>query len=110
MSRSALIIGESGTGKSTSIRNLNPAETFIINVQGKDLPFKGYSKNYKAVDITAGPPKEGNLLNSSDPAVIRKTVLYINENRPEIKNIVMDDWQYVAATEFMNKAEQKGWN
>ncbi len=47
MSNTSLIMGESGTGKSTSIRNLNPKETFIINVLNKPLPFKGYKSNYK---------------------------------------------------------------
>jgi len=32
MSTSILIIGESGTGKSTAIRTLDPRETFIINI------------------------------------------------------------------------------
>lgn len=33
------LVGTSGSGKSTSIRNLNPSETFIINVASKPLPF-----------------------------------------------------------------------
>ena len=45
MSKAALIVGESGTGKSTSVSFLDPKQTFIINVQGKDLPFRGYSKS-----------------------------------------------------------------
>jgi len=110
MGKSTLIIGESGTGKSTSVETLNPEETFIINVQSKDLPFKGFYKGYKETDISNGPPKEGNLLSSSDPGTIVKVVKYIATDRPDIKNIVIDDWQYVAATEFMNKAEQKGYD
>lgn len=110
MSRAVLIIGESGTGKSTSLATLDPKETFIVNVQGKDLPFKGFSKNYVTVDLKDGPPSKGNLLNSSDPATIIKVVRYISESRPDIKNIIIDDWQYVAATEYMNKAEQKGFD
>lgn len=109
MSKAALIVGESGTGKSTSVSFLDPKETFIINVQGKDLPFRGYSKNYRPIP-EEGPPSEGNLLNTSDPKLIAKVVTYVSENRPEIKNIIIDDWQYVAATEFMNKAEQKGFD
>lgn len=35
------IVGQSGTGKSSSLRNLNAEETFIINVASKPLPFKG---------------------------------------------------------------------
>ena len=43
------IVGESGTGKSTSLRNLNPEETFLISTTGKQLPFKGYRKKYKEI-------------------------------------------------------------
>ena len=43
------IVGESGTGKSTCLRNLNPEETFLISTTGKPLPFKGYKKKYKEI-------------------------------------------------------------
>ena len=36
-----LIIGKSGSGKSASMRNLDPAKTALVNVLGKPLPFKG---------------------------------------------------------------------
>jgi hypothetical protein len=108
MARGILIVGQSGTGKSTSIANLNPEETFIVNVQGKDMPFKGYAKNYKKVNITAGPPKEGNMLVTDDPIIIKKCIEFVASSRPEIKSIIIDDWQYAAANEFMRKAEQKG--
>ena len=42
------IVGQSGTGKSTSIEKLNPESTAIINVSGKKLPFKGASKLYNS--------------------------------------------------------------
>lgn len=38
------ICGASGTGKSTSLRNLNPEKTIILNVEQKQLPFKGAGK------------------------------------------------------------------
>ena len=51
------IVGQTGTGKSTSIKHLDPKETYIINVAKKELPFKGAdklynveNKNYKEVD------------------------------------------------------------
>ena len=46
MAQSTLIIGNSGSGKSTSFRNLDPKETFIINPASKSLPFKGWKKKY----------------------------------------------------------------
>ena len=45
------VVGASGSGKSTSLRNLDPETTFIINVAGKPLPFKGFRKNYKQYGI-----------------------------------------------------------
>ena len=49
MAHSVLIIADSGSGKSTSIRDLDPKETFIINIANKPLPFKGWKKNYTAI-------------------------------------------------------------
>ena len=45
MAESILILGESGTGKSTSIRTLPHEETFVLNVLNKPLPFRGYKAN-----------------------------------------------------------------
>ena len=46
MAQSVLVIADSGTGKSTSIGNLDPKETFIVNIANKPLPFKGWKKQY----------------------------------------------------------------
>ena len=62
MAQGILIIAESGSGKSTSIENLNPAETFIINVANKALPFKGWKNKY--VQWSKDNPK-GNLYSAS---------------------------------------------
>ena len=40
------IVGASGTGKSSSLRNLDSTETFVINVASKPLPFKGWRSKY----------------------------------------------------------------
>ena len=44
MAQKVLIMGESGTGKSTSMRNCDPATTAVVNPVGKPLPFKGSGK------------------------------------------------------------------
>ena len=46
MANMIMVLGESGTGKSTSIENLNEKETFIIQAVDKPLPFKGFKKRY----------------------------------------------------------------
>ncbi|UTO92654.1 hypothetical protein NML17_15755 [Escherichia coli] len=48
MGTAILILGESGTGKSTSMRNINPEEAILIKPIGKPLPFK--SKEWLAWD------------------------------------------------------------
>lgn len=110
MTKATLIIGASGSGKSSSISNLDPSSTFIISVQNKPLPFPGSGKSYKKVDLTKGPPKEGNLVVTNNPHTIKKIIEFVEKERPDIKTIILDDWQYVAATEFMQKAEQKGFD
>ena len=101
MSNAILIIGESGTGKSTAIRTLDPKETYIVNILNKPLPFKGYNKLYKEPD---------NLFASDKWLRILKCLEYIDKEKPEIKNIVIDDWQYILANEFMARALERGYD
>lgn len=106
MSNSILIIGESGSGKSTSIRTLDPKETFIINVLDKPLPFKGFKKLYKPFGKDT---PEGNYYCTDKAETIVKLIQKVNSERLEIKNLIIDDWQYVMANDFMRKALEKGY-
>jgi len=106
------IVGKSGTGKSTSygnfpklgIKGLNPKETVVINVCGKDLPFKGWQKLYKGTILEGG-----NYLQSSNATQISTAIKYISNNLPNIKNIVLDDGQFIMSFEFMNRAKEPGY-
>jgi hypothetical protein len=104
MSEIIAIVGQTGSGKSTSIETLNPKETVIVGVVNKPLPFRGWKKNY-----TTGIQQGGNFLVSHDSGQIVTVLKYISENRPEIKQIVIDDFQYLMSTEFMNRAAETGW-
>lgn len=106
MGNSTLVIGASGTGKSTSIRTLDPSSTFIINVLDKALPFRGYRVNYKA--ISSWKDESGNYLSTDEWSRIITCINYINKTRPDIKTLVLDDWQYVMANEFMRRVSEKG--
>lgn len=99
------IVGASGSGKSTSIRTLNPEETFIINVASKPLPFKGWRSKYI---LWNKDNPNGNYVNTSDVSTINKILMYINTKRPEIKNVVCEDTQYLMAFEYMDRAGEKG--
>ena len=50
MKPNIIVVGKSGSGKSTSLRNLNPATTAVLNIERKQLPFKGAMK-FKNVGI-----------------------------------------------------------
>lgn len=106
MSNSVLIIGEPGSGKSTAIRNLDPSETFIINIIGKPLPFRGYKKKYIPINADA---TEGNYYQSDNFAKIIRLIKVINQKRQDIKNLIIDDFQYTMCNEFMQRATEGGY-
>jgi predicted ATP-dependent serine protease len=107
MAQSALIIGDSGCGKSTSVESLDPSSTFIINVANKPLPFKGWKAKYTPWSKTN---LTGNMYIKSDADSIISCLQYISIQRPEIKTVVIDDWQYMSAFEYMEKAMEKGYD
>jgi len=105
MAQEILIIGESGSGKSTSLEDLDPKSTFIFNVAKKPMPFRGWKGKYVAID--RDNPK-GNYLESDQSSTIVKTMKHINENMPHIKTVIVDDFQYVMANEYMRRANERG--
>ena len=105
MSKPILIIGKSGSGKSRSIKNCDPKTTFIINVVGKDLPFKGWKASYKTQTIEVS----GNIVSLDDPIKILSILDYVSNKRKEIKIIIIDDFQYTMANEFMRRGKEKGY-
>jgi hypothetical protein len=106
MGQGILIIAESGSGKSTSIETLDPTESFIINVANKALPFKGWRKKYQ---LWSKDNPTGNMYDKAGVQNIEACIKYVNEKRPEIKNIVVDDFQYMSSFEFFDRADEKGY-
>jgi ABC-type dipeptide/oligopeptide/nickel transport system ATPase component len=102
------IVGESGTGKSTSLRNLNPEETFIISTTGKPLPFRAWKKKYIPIKIE-GKNVSGNYYVSSKWDQILKILQIIDKMMPNIKQVIIDDFQYVLSYEFVDRATEVGY-
>ena len=100
MSTATLIIGESGTGKSASMRNMQPSETLLIQAVKKPLPFK--SANWAR--ISKDNPS-GNILLTDNSIDIIKAM-----QKTRRKVIVLDDFQYVLANEFMRRSDEKGYD
>ena len=93
MSISTMILGESGTGKSTSLRNLDPQHTLLIQTVSKPLPFR--SSEWKK--CTKENPA-GSVLVTDNSASIVQAML-----RTKREIIVIDDFQYLLANEFMRR-------
>ena len=106
MGQGILVIAESGSGKSTSIEKLDPKETFIINVANKPLPFKGWKKKYT---LWSKDNPAGNMYDKAGAQNIEAAIKYVNEKRPEIKNIIVDDFQYMSSFEYFDRADEKGY-
>lgn len=83
-----LILGESGSGKSTSLRNFNKDELVIYNVAGKPLPFRG-----------------GTQLNRADN-VSYNTIMQ-NMSKKKFRCYVIDDSQYLLAFELFGRVAEK---
>ena len=103
------IAGDTGSGKSTSIRNLNSKETFVISIVGKPLPFAGYKKKYTPLVKTPEGQWEGNYYKSSNIDNILKIFTVVNKLRPEIKQIIIDDSNYLMSCETMDRVDEKGY-
>lgn len=107
---SICVCGESGSGKSTSLRNLNPEETFIIATIAKPLPFRGWKKNYKKISIGDDKKLTGNYYISNKWDKIVKMMKLVSSSRPDIKVLIVDDLQYTMAFEFVDRALEKGYD
>lgn len=112
---SICVCGESGSGKSTSLRNLDPKETFIIATIAKPLPFRGWKKNYTKFIINKD--KEGNVESLSGNYYVSdrsdniiKIMKLVSAKMPQIKVLVIDDLQYTMAFEFVDRASEKSYD
>jgi len=94
------IVGATGTGKSTAIKHLNPEETYIINVAKKELPFKGSDKLYNT--------EKKNYKEIDDANEISKLLNTLSEKAPHIKNIIIEDSNYIMGFSMVEKAEEVG--
>ena len=102
MANIVIVLGATGTGKSTSIKGLDPKETVVFNTLKKRLPFKGsgslYNENNK------------NLFELTTYTDVVNFLQGISTNAPQVKNVVLDDSIYVMRKEFFNRAKENGFN
>lgn len=102
------LAGLSNSGKSTSLKYLNPEETFIVSCTNKQLQIPGFRKKYQKVKVEGGK-LTGNWLVSNNYANIQKILKAVSSTRPEIKVLVIDDMNYLLTTATFNDALVKGY-
>ena len=93
MGQLVFLVGKSGSGKSTSLRNLNSDETVIINTDQKALPFKNFRLNYSE--------EKRNYRKTSDVSIVLATLKKVNE-LPNVKTVVVDTWSRIMTDAIMN--------
>ena len=99
MAKTILVAGKTGTGKTTSVRTLDPNETIILRVINRTLPFKftgKYGKEQKNMYLT---PSYEDVL---------KGLKWAN-SQPNVKNIVITDATYIIRQEYFKRANETGY-
>lgn len=90
MAQLILLLGNSGTGKSTSMRNLEPNQVALVNVSRKPLPFRG---------------KFADSIQTDDYQQICNFISKTDKNI-----IIIDDFQYVLSMEWLRTIDEKGFD
>ena len=92
MANIVLIIGDSGTGKSASLRNFKPDEVLVINCAGKPLPFKNHFEQVTPEFETLTKDVQKALASTKK------------------KVVVVDDAQYIMSFQYMRRIKENGWD
>lgn len=109
MSQLIGLAGLSNSGKSTSLKYLDPKSTFIISCTNKQLQIPGFRKKYSKVEIKDNKLL-GNWYVSNNYASIQKVMKLISTTRPEIKVLVIDDANYLLSAATFQDAMTKGYD
>ena len=101
MANVVMLLGKSGTGKSTSIKTLNPKETVVLNILGKRLPFKGSSSSYNK--------DNKNMFRLNTYSEVISYLESMNKSALHVKNVIIDDMIYIMRKEYFSRAKENGY-
>ena len=102
MSRAILIMGESGAGKTTSLRNLPPDQTYFIDADGKGLSWRGWRDQYNTT--------KKNYYNEDDKDAIWFAMQKVSDKRDDIKYIVVDTLNAIMIADEIRRSKEKGYD
>ena len=109
MSRTILIYGQSGAGKTTSCRNLDPNSTFIIDCDGKGLSWRGWKKQYNSANKNYFRTDELDPLISRSVPFVLRTIACSDKNK-HIKTVVVDGISTLMITDEFRRRKEKGYD
>lgn len=96
------IMGESGSGKTTSCRTLDPKSTYYIDCDKKGLAWKGWRQQYNT--------DNKNFYSGRDLQKIDTLIKGINEKRSDIKTIVIDTLNTCMVDKEVKSMTEKGYD
>ena len=95
-------MGEPGTGKSTSLKALNPNETFYCDCDGKGLNWRGWREQYSV--------EKKNYVKTSFPQIVLKYLQNVAEKAPHIHYFVVDTVNNLMVSDEMRRCREKGYD
>ena len=104
MSKIICVMGESGSGKTTSMRNLDPKTTYYIDCDKKGLSWKGWKTQYNADNC--------NYLKTDNQAKVLKLLQMVNSNEKaaHIKTVIVDTINGIMVADEMRRSKEKGYD
>ena len=102
MAKVICIMGESGSGKTTSLRNLPPKETVFIDCDGKGLSWKGWRNQYN--------PENKNYMAIYKPANVLTVMERVNNDMPNVKYLVIDTLNGIMVGDEMDRMKEKSYD
>ena len=102
MGIAVLVLGESGSGKTTSLEKLDPKQTFYIDADGKGLSWKGWRKQYNK--------ENKNYFQCDAPEQIFSLMQTIDEKQKQIKFLVIDTLNGCMVADEMRRSKEKAYD
>lgn len=102
MAKLICIMGESGSGKTTAMRTLPPAETFYIDADKKGLSWRGWKTQYNR--------ERKNYLTENDPNNVLRTLWAVNNGMEHIHYIVIDTLNGIMVADEMRRMNEKNYD
>ena len=102
MSNIILVMGDSGSGKTTSMRNLDPKSTYYLDCDKKGLSWRGWRKQYNG--------ENKNYCATSDADKIMQILKGISGTREDIHVIIVDTLNWIMLDDEFNRMKEKGYD